>query len=438
MKQGGALLLLVGVAACARPAPQPLRAAITHGTLDAGDPAVAALLLRVAACGASPVVYCTGTLVAPRALLTAGHCVDVAPVGAVTVFFGADARGAGEAHGVVASIRPADAGVDLALLALDEAAGVPPVALDLAPPPAPGTAVRLVGFGADDNGVVGAKRTGAALLDAVGDAELRVGPAPALSCGGDSGGPMLLGDGGGERVAGVASYGDAGCAVSTSYARLDTQSAFLGDALAQIAALPVATPRPSLEAGAGCGRACAGDRDCPLGFVCLPGGGCGLPGAAASSVGAACTSDATCAGGSCIALEGGCRCVTPCEPTRRSPGGCSFAGAAQPPTQPKKKSQTWLQQSLLKSQISPSCPHWLAMSGTGGLAMSGGSIAMSGADMLMSMGIDIARSPPPPPLPVPPPTPLPPVPGSAAMSSPLDPGGRVPPVPSSHSPSTQR
>jgi secreted trypsin-like serine protease len=49
----------------------------------------------------------------------------------------------------------------------------------------------------------------------------RVGPQPALSCAGDSGGPALAEIDGVERVVGVASYGDPICIAAATYARLD-------------------------------------------------------------------------------------------------------------------------------------------------------------------------------------------------------------------------
>src|SRR5262245_42153369 len=129
------LLLVILWAACA-PAPQPLRSAISHGTADSGDPAVAALSVYVSACNDPPAVFCSGTLVAPRALVTAAHCLDVAPAGAMVVFFGDDVRGPGEMHGVVAAYRHPD--LDVAVLALDGDAVAAPIALDEGPAPSPG------------------------------------------------------------------------------------------------------------------------------------------------------------------------------------------------------------------------------------------------------------------------------------------------------------
>src|SRR4051812_26200904 len=81
--------------------PSVSRSAVTHGAPDSDDPATVALVLPVAVCGQPPIVFCTGTLVAGRAVLTAAHCLQDAPAGAIQVFFGADAHGTGERLDVI-------------------------------------------------------------------------------------------------------------------------------------------------------------------------------------------------------------------------------------------------------------------------------------------------------------------------------------------------
>jgi hypothetical protein len=295
----GALLLLIG---CTR-FPSVARHAITNGMLDDGDPAVAALLLRVASCGAPPVVFCSATAIAPRALLTAAHCLDVAPLGAAVAFFGSDATAGGEFHSIVAGFRHPS--LDLAVLALDRSTTS---TISIGPPPSPGSSVRLVGFGADEKSLIGPKRQGTALVDSADSMTVVVKPSPALACGGDSGGPLLYM----EQLAGVTSYGDANCSASATYSVIDPS--FVADAVRQIAALPE-SPRPSPTAL--CHFACGSDADCPSGFQCSA-ARCTLPGAAVSDIGERCTAKSSC---SCAALEGGCFCLHPCP----EPGGCSFA-----------------------------------------------------------------------------------------------------------------
>ena len=83
------LSTLLSLASCA-PSTDDARWAIVGGTEDEGDPAVAALIVRRTQCQPVHVqLLCTGTLIAPRVVLTAAHCLDPVPhEGAVEVLFG--------------------------------------------------------------------------------------------------------------------------------------------------------------------------------------------------------------------------------------------------------------------------------------------------------------------------------------------------------------
>ncbi len=79
-----ALVALAAAVACSPVDEQTVRAGLVGGTLDDADPAVVALTARRTRCADdAPMLLCTGTLIAPRVVLTAAHCLQV---------FGADGQ----------------------------------------------------------------------------------------------------------------------------------------------------------------------------------------------------------------------------------------------------------------------------------------------------------------------------------------------------------
>ncbi len=158
---------------------------------------------------------CTATLIAPRTLLTAAHCVDRASIVATN---GPRRDLAGDAGPFIAvEVLPyaqaLDGGTaDLALVLLDRAPAVRPRAWEWwGPPPALTSLVRHVGYGRQDDGSTGERRSvrtpvsGATEARTVGLVLLTGSPGKGL-CYGDSGGPVLSGPDGGERVVAVQSF----------------------------------------------------------------------------------------------------------------------------------------------------------------------------------------------------------------------------------------
>ena len=361
--------------ACEAPAPAGRHQSnITNGTDDDADVGVAALMQ-----GGS--VVCTATLIAPRVILTAAHCVqsETWP----DAFFGA-APGQGGARIALADVRrhpafdPTTLANDVALAVLAEPApvGATPWPLPAAPldATAQGLALRLVGFGRTSSTDTSPprKRSGAATLTSLAATELQFAAAPSQTCDGDSGGPAFATVGGIEVLVGVTSSGDPMCSQQARDMRSDAYAdAFIAPYLAAAAEGTAAAGARCFYAGhcadgaecapaldeprlSFCAPACA--PGCAAGLECVSGlcrhsspspGALGAPcqsadqcvdGVCASPDGAAPVCTRTCfsdlagfcpAGYSCVATaagNGAQACFAQRAPTD---GGCAVAGAAE-------------------------------------------------------------------------------------------------------------
>ncbi|MCS6797733.1 MAG: S1 family peptidase [Myxococcota bacterium] len=187
---------------------------------------------------------CTATLVARNAdrlwLLTAAHCVvdpiALEAIGPLFVRFVAGLADAPQpllpvtrvvvhprfgwqrveaAHPWLADPWPVQSAWDVAVVearSLDDVELPTPIAIEVASePPAPGTRVRVVGFGVDETGVAGTRREGQTVVARVlrggrGAQVLALDARPPRpgACAGDSGGPVLRADASGtERIVAV-------------------------------------------------------------------------------------------------------------------------------------------------------------------------------------------------------------------------------------------
>ena len=216
------------------------QAAVTSATPALGDRAVVAVVQR----GGD--LRCTGTLIAPRAVLTAAHCgVTGDNASDFQVFVGEVVGGVGTGVDVIdVRVHPgfvaATFASDVAVLWLRDDVPVVPARLpETTLAFEVGGAVRVVGYGVSAAGAAdqGTRRQGSATISEVTEAEVTLAPAPSQPCSYDSGGPAFVVVAGVELLAGVTSRGDSACVTTSREVRVDAQLGFIRDALA-------AGPRP--------------------------------------------------------------------------------------------------------------------------------------------------------------------------------------------------
>ena len=343
------MLVAAALSACSPspslPATGAHTSAITNGSDDDGDAGVVALMQGAA-------LQCTATLIAPRLLITAAHCV---PDGALPGAYFGGVPGDGGPVVAIAAVRrhpqfaPDTLANDIAMALLSDAApaGATPWPLPAAPldDGAVGLPLRLVGFGRTAAGDTAAprKRAGTTVVASLTATELTFAPSPSQTCEGDSGGPAFATVGGVEAIVGVISSGDAQCAAMARDLRVDAYAASFVTPWLAATAEGAAGPgdrcwyAANCAAGAGecapalddaslsfCAPSCAGG--CPAGLACLAGGDgrelCRHAPPSPGATGAACSDDGACNAGHCVARAGSA--TTVCAPTcfAELPGFC--------------------------------------------------------------------------------------------------------------------
>jgi hypothetical protein len=200
--------------------------------------------------------FCTGTVIGPNTVLTAGHCVvsEGRTTDAADVRFGQGATaGATTGLKVVSrvSVHPSYDGTalanDLAILTL--APSVPLVETPLYEPEvAVGSEMTLVGYGVTDGTTdagAGTQRNVNVTVAAIDSGTWRYDTMGGRSaCRGDSGGPAFFAVGGTLHIAGVTSWGDETCTMNGHYTRIDVYLDWIRTTMAEGASGAPAEPAP--------------------------------------------------------------------------------------------------------------------------------------------------------------------------------------------------
>lgn len=226
--------------------------AIIGGTEDPGDPAVVALLL-------SGTTYCTGTLIADRLVLTAGHCAFDVSLLPVTAAAGPDAAIPSDEVDVIETYRHpsytrmgADNDVGTLVLARP-LAGVTPLSLsnhvlgdvDI------GHDIRHVGYGVSDEAAGtgrGIRRTVTYPVTALSPTKVTSGAPGKQTCTFDSGGPAFWQDEDGvERLIAVVSDGPT-CHDDGWDIRVDSVRPFIDQQVARLQPDGDPAPRAACDA----------------------------------------------------------------------------------------------------------------------------------------------------------------------------------------------
>lgn len=162
---------------------------------------------------------CSGTIIGPRAVLTAAHCLD-GGVETVRVWLGVGPEFVAASFFTHPSFNTSTLQFDAGIVLMREDLPRPPASILTSRTGRPGETAIIAGFGRDEASVTTQLRAGSTTVSAANENRLETLyalPASAI-CSGDSGGPIFLSEGGRWVVAGISSATtESSCNTGTNY-----------------------------------------------------------------------------------------------------------------------------------------------------------------------------------------------------------------------------